>query len=85
MPTQVYECIEHGLFEVTTRIADDVPPISPCKHVYGSCHDRGHRPSEDHAHTMCYCGKPSPWTPSVPAGIKVVGGTGAGDRKFRER
>ena len=69
MPRQVYRCPEHGEFEVTIHIKEEVPPFLPCNAMLTD--------SAEHT-TYTQCGTPSDWVPSAP---NFIGGPTTGAQK----
>ena len=67
MPTQVFNCPKHGEFDINIPFSLDVPQTYPCPNSW--CGDK----------SCCDpCERPSLHVIKPPAGIIVVGGTGAG-------
>ena len=68
MPRQIYECKEHGEFEILVGIKDDVPSFSRACPVEVKLKGGG----------IVWCRELSPWVPSVP---NFIGGPTTGAQK----
>ncbi len=81
MPLQVYECPDHGDFEITLKFSDKIPKYKLCSHVIEYCNPAWHKGTDHCDSDSCAsypCGNRSPHVTRPIAAAIVAGGTGGG-------